>query len=110
MDDSILNTVKKLLGLAPEYDAFDADIVSGINAALFTLMQLGVGPSNGFFITGSGETWGEFLQGHVDLEAAKQYVYLRTRLVFDPPTNGSVLQAMKDLCDEYAWRLNVQVD
>ena len=73
-------------------------------------MQLGVGPSNGFFVTGSGETWGEFLQCHVDLEAAKQYVYLRTRLVFDPPTNGSVLQAMKDLCDEYAWRLNVQVD
>lgn len=110
VDESILNTVKKLLGLDPSYDAFDVDVTIGINAALFTLMQLGVGRSDGFVVTSSVQTWSEFVGESTDLEALKQYVYLRTRIAFDPPTNSSVLQSMKDLCAEYEWRLNVQVD
>lgn len=110
MDESILNTVKKLLGLDPSYDAFDTDVLIGINAALFTLMQLGVGPKGGFIVSSQSETWSDFVGKAIDLEALKQYVYLRTRIAFDPPSNASVMQSMKDLCDEYAWRLNVQVD
>lgn len=110
MNDSILYTVKKLLGLDSSYDAFDTDVLIGINAALFTLMQLGVGPSTGFVVSNASQTWSDFAGNVTDLEALKQYVYLRTRIGFDPPSNGTLMQAMKDLCDEYAWRLNVQVD
>lgn len=110
MEESILNCTKKLLGLDASYNAFDTDVIVGINAAFFTLMQLGVGPTSGFSISGADETWSDFAGAATDLEALRQYVYLRTRIVFDPPTNSSVLQAMKDLCTEYEWRLNVQVD
>lgn len=110
VNESILNTVKKLLGLDPSYNAFDPDVITGINAALFTLMQIGIGPANGFIVTDENETWGDLIGEATDLEAVKQYVYLRTRIVFDPPTNSSVLQSMKDLCAEYEWRLNVEID
>lgn len=109
--DSILDTTKKLLGLAPEYTPFDADVMVGINAALMTLTQLGVGPDEGFVITGSDETWTDFLgEERYDLEGIKQYVYLKTRLTFDPPSNGSVMDAMKNTISELEWRLNVRVD
>ena len=110
MDNSILNTTKKLLGLDSSYDAFDTDVIIGINSALFTLMQLGVGPSSGFVVSDATQAWSDFAGEGTDLEALKQYVYLRTKIAFDPPANASVLQAFKDLCSEYEWRLNVQVD
>lgn len=110
MEESILNSVKKLLGLDATYDAFDQDVIIGINAALFVLMQLGVGPSSGFVVKGAEEKWSDFAGEATDLEAMKQYVYLKTRIAFDPPSNSSVMQAIKDLCAEYEWRLNVQVD
>lgn len=110
MNDSILLSVKKLLGLDAGYDAFDLDVIIAINAALFTLNQLGLGPDGGFKVTGVSETWHDFLGDWVDLEAAKEYVYMKSRLAFDPPTNPSVLQALKDSCNEYEFRLNVQVD
>lgn len=108
--DSILDSIKKLLGLDASYDAFDRDVIIAINAALFTLTQLGVGPEEGFRITSSAETWSDFIGDRTDLEAVKEYVYLKSRLAFDPPVNSTVLQAFKDSCAEYEFRLNVQVD
>lgn len=108
--DSILNSTKKLLGLAEDYDAFDQDVIIAINAALFTLTQLGVGPDEGFRISSADEVWSDFIGDATDLEAVKEYVYMKSRLAFDPPVNSSVLQALKDMCNEYEFRLNVQVD
>lgn len=108
--DSILASIKKLLGLDQDYTPFDQDVIIAINAAFLTLTQLGVGPDEGFRITGYDETWNDFLGGATDLEAAKEYVYMKARLAFDPPVNASILEALKELCSEYEFRLNVQVD
>ena len=107
MDDSILNSIKKLLGIASDYDAFDADVVLLINSALMALSQIGVGQI-GFTISGTDETWSDFLSSRDDLEAAKNYVYLSTRLVFDPPSSGSVISSYEKLKEELEWRLKVR--
>lgn len=103
--DSILKTVKKMLGLTPEDTSFDIDIIIHINSVLATLNQLGVGVQN-FAITSEGETWDEFLEGNRDLEQVKTYVYVKTRIAFDPPV-GSALESFKELAKELEWRLNV---
>lgn len=110
MEDSILNTIKSMLGGPVEgTNAFDTDIIIGINSALMTLNQLGVGPSDCVKITDNSTTWSELLLDDNNLEAAKEYVYLRTRLLIDPPT-GTVLESMKQILKEDEWRLNVQVE
>ena len=110
MDNSILSTIKKMLGLDADYDAFDTDIIIHINSALMNLMQMGVGPSTGFSINGDFETWHHFLGEATDLEGVKTYVYLKTRLAFDPPSTSFVLEAANKMLSELEWRLNVQVD
>lgn len=111
MSQSILNSVKKLLGPGEEYTHFDPDLIININSAIATLTQLGVGPAAGFQITGPDETYEDFL-GADDprLNFVQQYLYLKTRVIFDPPTQSYVLQAYKDQIAELEWRLNVQVD
>lgn len=108
--DSILNTIKKMLGIVEGLDAFDEDIKVGINSAIFSLSQLGVGPE-GYSITGASETWSDYLGDQLNsLQAVKNYIFLKTRIVFDPPTVGAVLDAYKNQIAELEWRLNVQVD
>lgn len=111
MSQSILNSVKKQLGITEDYTPFDPDIIVNINMALSTLTQLGVGPVSGFQITGADETFEDFL-GSDDprMNFIPQYLYLRTRVIFDPPTQSYVLQAYKDQIAELEWRMNVQVD
>lgn len=109
MDTSILNNIKKLLGLAEDYEAFDIEIVVLINAAFSVLRQLGVGPEEGFAITDASSTWADFDGDPARLEMVKTYVYLKVRVVFDPPTGG-VLDSMNKLIQEYEWRMNVEVD
>lgn len=106
MRDSILDTTKKVLGIDPDYDAFDLDIVTHINSALFALTQMGVGPPGGFEITGSTETWADFLGDTKQWNGVKTLVYLKVRLVFDPPANSSLYSAMKEQMSELEWRLN----
>lgn len=109
--DSILNTIKKMLGIVEDLDAFDEDIKVGINSAIFSLTQLGIGPSGGYSITGASETWSDYLGDQLNsLQAVKNYIFLKTRIVFDPPTVGAVLDAYKNQIAELEWRLNVQVD
>ena len=110
MEYSILNTIKKMLGLDANYTAFDTDIIVHINSALMTLTQLGVGSPLGFSITSSLATWQDFIGTASDLEAIKSFVYLKTRLAFDPPATSFVLEAIKAMISEYEWRINVQVD
>lgn len=107
MDESILNSIKKLLGLDSDYEAFDTDVIVFINSALMQLSQIGVGEI-GFAISSAGETWSSFLKSRDDLAAAKDYVYISTRLVFDPPSSASVIASYEKIRDELAWRLKVR--
>lgn len=109
MDESVLNTIKKMLGLAEDYDAFDIDVIVAINSALMVLGQIGAIPV-GKHITGSNETWRNVMGDRTDLDSLWLYVYLRVKLVFDPPTTGSLMEAYAKRADELEWRLNVQAD
>ena len=106
--ESILTSIKKMLGIEADYTHFDPDIIVGINTALMTLCQIGVGPTNGFSILGDTETWGNFLGSTTSLEAVKTYVYLRVKLVFDPPSSSALIDSYKRQADEYEWRLQIQ--
>lgn len=110
MEESIFKTIKSLLGPEAEYDVFDPDILIFINGALATLTQLGIGPAEGFRITGETETWHDLLGDYKDLESVKTYIYMKVRLVFDPPSSSSVMSAYEEMCKELEWRLNVTVD
>lgn len=105
--DSILLTIKKMLGLDASYEVFDQELVIFINSALMVLEQVGLGP-NGFAITGVSETWDQFLTDISKFEGVKTYVYIKTRLSFDPPTNASLLKSFEDAAKELEWRLNVK--
>ena len=109
MNDSILLTIKKLLGLDANYTAFDTDVIIDINAILSVLNQLGVG--NSTRITDETTTWNEFLGDHtVNLDEVIAYVFLRVQMIFDPPTSNLVGEAKKEMINELGWRLNVKVD
>lgn len=107
--DSILVTIKKMLGLDANYKVFDQELIVFINTALMILEQVGIG-TDGFKITGDDETWGMFLTDIDRYEGAKTYVYIRTRLAFDPPANGTLHKALEDTMRELEWRLNVKVE
>lgn len=110
--DSILISIKKLLGIDEEYTQFDMDIIILINGALGVLQQLGVGPEDGFSITSDRDTWKAFLGDYSKLlEMAKTYVYIKVKMVFDANSmSGAVLDAHKSLADEYEWRIKTQVE
>ena len=110
MDDSILNSIKKLLGIAEDYNYFDQDIIIDINAALMILTQLGVGPSKGFLITDDGDTWSDFIGNANNLGSIQSYVYMKVKLMFDPPQNSFTVDSMTKLVNEFEWRLNVAAD
>lgn len=108
MDVSILNNVKKILGIEPDYTAFDLDIITHINTALSTLTQLGIGPADGFMIEDATSTWDDFLGlSNVKMVAVKSYVYLKVRMIFDPPTTSYVIDALQSQIHEMEWRLSV---
>ena len=108
--ESILTSIKKLLGPEEDYTHFDTDIMIHINSALMTLNQLGVGPETGLFITGAGETWTSLIGNRKDIEGIKTYIYLKVRLIFDPPTSGFLIDAIERQISEFEWRLNIQMD
>lgn len=110
MIPSILTSIKKLLGPSEDDISFDEDILIGINSAFMVLNQLGVGPPDGFSITDKSSTWTDYLVENKKIESVKTYVYLKTRLVFDPPTVSSVLDSITRTIAELEWRLQVAVD
>ena len=108
--DSILDTIKKLLGLDSAYTEFDKDIIMHINSVFSVLQQLGVGPANGFSITDNTTSWSSYINNDNEINNVISYMYLSVRLLFDPPTNSSILNSYKEMQKEYEWRLNVAVD
>jgi len=110
MDDSILTSIKKLLGIAEEYTHFDSDIIMHINSVFSILTQLGVGPSNGFSIEDDMAVWSDFIGDNSKIESVKSYVHLKVKLLFDPPLSSSVMEAMNRMIGELEWRLMVAVD
>ena len=109
--DSILQSIKKLLGLDEDYDAFDDDVMIHINSVLMILTQLGVGPRDGFVITGEEETWKDYLGKDISkLSAVKTYVYLKVKTMFDPTSSSVVNEATKEMLKELEWRLNSEIE
>ena len=106
--ESILTSIKKLLGISEEYEHFDADIIMHINSVFMTLTQLGVGPSEGFYITDEETYWTDFIPDLTKLQAVKTYVYLRVKLLFDSASLGSAtLAAYERQIQELEWRMNI---
>lgn len=106
METSILNTVKKLLGIDVSYTAFDLDVITHVNSAFSVLTQLGVGPTNGFMITDEVLTWDDLGLDVDILGLVRTYVCLKTRSLFDPPTTSFALDAMDKQLKEYEWRIS----
>lgn len=106
--ESILNSIKKMLGIEDGATYFDDEITTDINTALGILTQLGIGPSGGFSITGPSETWQDFL-GDKELEMVKSYIHLKVKTIFDPPTAGTASEAMNKMLSELEWRISVSV-
>lgn len=108
--DSILTSIKKLLGITEEYTHFDIDLIIHINSVFATLTQLGVGPSDGFVIVDSNDNWEQFTNDNVLIESVKSYMYLKVKLLFDPPTSSAVIESYKQMINEFEWRLNVAAE
>ena len=106
---SILNDVKKVIGPSANYDVFESDLIMHINTVFFELNQLGVGPDEPFVLEGSSQEWTDFIDSS-ELEAVKTYVCLQTRMYFDPPSTGTLINAINDQLKKLEWRLNVAVD
>lgn len=109
-EDSILKTIKKLLGLPEDYDAFDQDLIIHINSVFSTLDQIGVGPANGFYISDETATWDHFFNEDLPVHNIKTYVYLKVRLVFDPPATSFAITAIENQAKELEWRLSLMGD
>lgn len=107
MEESILKSTKKILGLADDYTPFDLDVITHINAAFSILDQLGVGPVGGFSIVDDSAVWSDFVVPTNQLQLVKTYIYLKVRYLFDPPTTSFLLEAANNQIKEYEWRLNV---
>lgn len=107
MEQSILNSTKKILGIAEDYTVFDLDIITHINTAFSTLAQLGVGPTAGFMINGSEEVWTDFTAEDFQYNSVKSYVFLKVRQLFDPPQTSYLISATEKQIQELEWRLNV---
>ena len=109
-EESILDYVKKLLGIQKDYVHFDPDVIYGINAAFGVLTQLGVGPEEGFMISDNSSKWIDFVSDIPRLSLIKPYVYLKTRLLFDPPSSATLIDSINATIKEYEFRLNIASD
>ena len=110
MEESILKTIKQLIGCPDDFEQFDLDLIVHINSAFATLTHLGVGPKEGYRITGADNVWSEFEDDAQKLSLIKDYVYIKTRLLFDPPISGSLMDSLKEQLNEMKWRLYMLYD
>ena len=110
MDESILNSIKKLLGIAEFDTSFDQDIITDINTILGILWQMGVGPTSPFRISGPDETWGDFSEDLSKIEFIKTYIHLRVAQIFDPSSSHAVDESRTNLINELEWRLYTSGD
>ena len=108
--ESILTSIKVLLGITEDDASFDESIIMIINSVFSTLQQLGVGPSDGFMIEDDTATWADYLGDSKNLNSVRTYIWLKVKMVFDPPTSSFVMDAIKHQIAEAEWRLNVEAE
>lgn len=108
--ESILTSIKKLLGIVEEYTHFDTDIIIHINTVLSILTQIGVGPSSGFSITDKTAVWTDFIGDLTTIEFIKSYVYLKVKLIFDPPPSSAAIEAINKTISELESRISYNID
>lgn len=108
--ESILTSIKKMLGITEEYEHFDSDIIIHINSVFMILAQLGVGPPSGFSIHDKTSTWKEFISDDTKLQLVKSYMQMKVKLLFDPPLSSAVIASMEKMISEAEWRLNLEVE
>ena len=108
--DSILTSIKKLLGIDEAYEQFDMDLILHINSVLAVLTQLGVGPEEGFSISDKSAVWSDFMPDSPKLGFVKSYMNLKVRLLFDPPLGSAVIEAINRQISELEWRIQVEAD
>ena len=108
--ESILTSIKKLLGITEEYQHFDADLIMHINSVFTILTQLGVGPTEGFFIEDDSSTWYDFIPEGQNYESVKTYMGMKVRILFDPPASSVVMEAMNRMASEFEWRLQTEAE
>lgn len=109
-NDSILTSIKKLMGLTEEYDAFDQDILILINSIFFELEQIGVKAKEGFVLSDKTAVWSDYSDDDRLLNALKPYIYMKTKITFDPPTSSGALDSMNRIIDRFEWRINLYAD
>lgn len=110
LDTSILNTIKNMLGIDETFNGFDSEITIDINSAFMNLHQLGVGPNTAFQISSEMDKWSDFTEDETQIGGIKTYIYLKTRLLFDPPTNSFLVNSIDKQIQELEWRLNVNAE
>ena len=111
MNDSILQTIKQLLGISEADESFDPNIIVLVNSVLNIISQIGLEEANNFQIKGSSETWNELFRDRKDLEIVKTYICFKVKMMFDPPTSSAALEATKRVLDEQEWRIaNIYVN
>lgn len=111
MEESILVSIKKLLGITEDCKEFDQDIIIDINSALGILTQIGIGPSDGIFIIDSSTTWSDIIPSGMKLEMIKSYIHLKVKLLFDTSTlTSATIEAMNKMLSELEWRIYVSVN
>lgn len=108
--ESILTSIKKMLGITEDYNHFDADLIMHINSVFMILNQMGVGPEEGFFIEDKTVFWEDYMSDPTQLQAVKSYMYLKVKLLFDPPASSVIMGCIEKMISELEWRLNVAVD
>lgn len=108
--ESILTSIKLLLGITEDYEHFDNQIVAHINSVLMILTQLGVGPPDGFIVKDKSDTWNEFIPDGKNLELVKSYIHLKVKLLFDPPSSSVVMESTNRMINEFEWRLNAAAE
>ena len=108
MNESILSTIKAMLDIDLDDTSFDVDVITNINSAFSSLNLIGVGPTLGYSIAGLDETWSDFIGDNNRLMGVKTYIYMKAKLIFDPPNNSFKVAAMERQLEESGWTLGIQ--
>lgn len=108
--ESILTSIKKLLGIPAEHTEFDADVIMHINSVFMVLTQIGIGPTSGFSIEDESTTWDDYIPDVTRVQAIKSYMYAKVRLIFDPPQSSAHIECLKQTVSEFEWRLYTEAD
>lgn len=101
--DSILDTLLQLLNDDPDAPAYKLDVMTFANGVFGRLKNLGIGPKEGFYITDSGDSWDDFMDEGPERAAVQTYMFMKVKLIFDPPQNSTVLQSYERLVNEFEW-------